>query len=254
LKWFRKAAEQGEPDAQYHLGLMYEAGNGVAPDTTESLRWYRLSAAQGFADARQKVDEYAKLFPPQHEFSLGDQSPLSIDQALEQMAQKYSDQMMDRVVRDDIAFPANEAEYKNLGKHAILFLAAVTHDPAELPIARVYLEKEQGVIELQKIGSLLCRTPRGSAVERILGQYRENAFYLLPISAYFQKAKLVIDFARNRSGFQLIQFPEEVKTDFVLADSDHGQGTTLQASTEAVNAIVLREYGIDLTLWGKQTK
>ena len=254
VKWFRKAAKQGESDAQYHLGLMYEAGNGVAPDTTEALRWYRLSAAQGFADARQKVDDYAKLFPPEHEFSLGDQSPLSIDQALEQMAQEYSDQSTDRVVRDDIAFPANEAEYKNLGKHAILLLAAVTHDPAELPIARVYLEKEEGVIELQKIGSLLCRTPRGSAVERVLGPYRENAFYLLPISSYFQKAKLVIDFARNRSGFQLIQFPEQVKADFVLADSDHGQVTTLQASTEAVSAMVLRESGIDLGLWGKQTK
>jgi TPR repeat protein len=254
VKWFRKAAEQGEPDAQYHLGLMYEGGTGVAPDTTEALRWYRLSAAQGFVDAREKVDGYAKLFPPQHEFSLGDQSPLSVDQALEQMAQEYSGQTTDRVVRDDIAFPANETEYKNLGKHAILLLAAVTHDPAELPITRVYLEKEAGVLELQKVGSFLCRTPRGSAVERVLGPYRENAFYLLPISSYFQQAKLVIDFARNRSGFQLIQFPEEVKTDFVLADSDHGQGRTLQASTEAVHAIVLREYGIDLAVWDKQTK
>jgi TPR repeat protein len=254
VKWFRKAAEQGEPDAQYHLGLMYEAGNGVTPDTTEALRWYHLSAAQGFADARQKVDEYAQLFPPQHEFSLGDQSPLSVDQALEQMAKDYSDQATDRAVRDDIAFPANAEEYKNLGKHAILLLAAVTHDPAELPIARVYLEKEEGVIELQKVGSFLCRTPRGSVVERVLGPYRENAFYLLPISSYFQRAKLVIDFARNRSGFQLIQFPEEVKTDFVLADSDHGQGTMLHASIEAVNAIVLREYGIDLTVRGNQTK
>jgi TPR repeat protein len=222
VKWFRKAAEQGESDAQYHLGLMYEAGNGVAPDVTEALHWYRLSAAQGFADARQKVDDYAKLFPPQHEFSLANQSSLSVDQALEQMAKEYSDHATDRVVRDDIAFPANEEEYENLGKHAILLLAAVTHDPAELPIGRVYLEEEDGVIELQKIGSLLCRTPRGSAVERVLGPYRENAFYLLPISSYFQKAKLVIDFARNRSAFQLMQFPEEVKVDFVLADSDHG--------------------------------
>jgi TPR repeat protein len=254
VKWFRKAAEQGEPDAQYHLGLMYEAGNGVALDTNEALHWYRLSAAQGFSDARQKVDEYAQLFPPQHEFSLGDQSPLSVDQALDQMAKKYSDQGTDRVVRDDIAFPANEEEYRHLGKHAVLLIAAVTHDPAELPIGRVYLEKEGGIIELQKVGSILCHTPRGSAVERVLGPYRENTFYLLPISAYFQKARLVIDFARNRSGFQLIQFPEEVKTDFVLVDSDHAHDTTLQAAPEAVSAIVLREYGIDLALWSQQTK
>jgi len=71
LNWFFKAAEQGEPDAQYHLGLMYEASNGVPSDTNEALRWFRLSGAQGFSDAREKVDAYAKLFPPQHEFSLG---------------------------------------------------------------------------------------------------------------------------------------------------------------------------------------
>ncbi|HSZ63369.1 MAG TPA: tetratricopeptide repeat protein, partial [Terriglobales bacterium] len=134
LKWFRKAAEQGESDAQYHLGLMYEAGNGVAVDTNEALRWYRLSAAQGFADARVKVDEYAKRFPPQHEFSLGDQS-LSIDRAIEQAAQKFSSEATatDRVVQDDIAFPADAGEYRKLGKRAILLIAAVTHDPAELP-------------------------------------------------------------------------------------------------------------------------
>jgi TPR repeat protein len=119
LKWFRKAAEQGESDAQYHLGLMYEEGNGLAVDTNEALRWYRLSAAQGFADARVKVDEYAKRFPPQHELSFGDQS-LSIDKALEQMAEKYSSEATptERVVRDDIAFPADDGEYRKLGKRA----------------------------------------------------------------------------------------------------------------------------------------
>jgi hypothetical protein len=252
LKWFRKAAEQGEPDAQYHLGLMYEAGSGVPSDRNEALRWYRLSAAQGFADAREKVDAYENAFPPKHEFSFGEQSRLSVDQGLEQMAQDYAAQSNDRVVRDDIAFPANEEEYKSLGKHAILLLAAVTHDPAELPIRRVYLEKTDGVVELQKIGSFLCHTPPGSAVERVLGAYRENAFYLLPISAYFKNDRLLIDFARNRSGFQLIQFPEEVKLDFILADSNHAQNTTVMASPDTVDGVVLREYGINLKVWGKQ--
>jgi len=246
LTWLRKAADQGEPDAQYHLGLMYEAGNGVSTDTNEALRWFRLSAAQGFADARQKIDEYAKLFPPQHEFSFGKQAPLGIDQALEVMADEYSAQPTDRVVRDDIAFPASEQEYRDLGKHAILLIAAVTHDPAELPLQRVYLQKNGSIVELQKIGSFLCRTPAGSAVERVLGPYRENAFYLLPISAYFQKADLLIDFARNRSGFELIQFPEEVKVDLVLKDTDHDKEAALPVSKDVLNAVVLREYGVDL--------
>lgn len=246
LTWFRKAAEQGEADAQYHLGLMYEAGNGVSTDTDEALRWFRLSAAQGFVDARQKVDEYAKLHPPRHEFLFGEQSPLGIDQALEAMAAEYSSQPTDRAVRDDIAFPADDQEYRDLGKHAILLIAAVTHDPAELPLERVYLQNRGTVVELQKIGSTLCRTKAGSEVERVLGSYRENAFYLLPISAYFQNVDLLIDFARNRSAFKLIQFPEEVKVDFVLKDAGHDNEARLPVSKDVLNAVVLREYGVDL--------
>src|SRR3954454_18750576 len=98
---------------------MYEAGTGVSADTNEALSWFRLSAAQGFVDAREKVDRYAKVFPPQHEFSLDDPSPLSVDQALEEMARKYSAEPTDRAVRDDIAFPSTEQEYNDLGKHAI---------------------------------------------------------------------------------------------------------------------------------------
>jgi hypothetical protein len=162
------------------------------------------------------------------------------------MAQEYSTQVTDRAVRDDIAFPASESEYVALGKHAVLLIAAVTHDPAELPIARVYLEKENGVIPLQEIGSFLCRTTSESTVERVLGGYRENALFLLPLSAYFQPAKLMVDFARNRSGFQLIQFPEQIKVEFVLADPERSQDSTSAVSTDALNAMVLREYGLDL--------
>ena len=30
VRWYRKAAEQGEPKAQYGLGFMYTKGEGVA--------------------------------------------------------------------------------------------------------------------------------------------------------------------------------------------------------------------------------
>ena len=52
MKWWRKAAEQGDPDAQYNLGLMYDNGNGVQRNYAEALRWLRMAAKQGFADAQ----------------------------------------------------------------------------------------------------------------------------------------------------------------------------------------------------------
>ena len=48
MKWFRKAAEQGEPYAQTILGLSYFAGKGVAKDVVEGYAWMSLSDP-GFA-------------------------------------------------------------------------------------------------------------------------------------------------------------------------------------------------------------
>ena len=51
LKWYRLSAEQGYADAQYILGFMYGEGEGTARDYTEAIRWYRLGASQGYAKA-----------------------------------------------------------------------------------------------------------------------------------------------------------------------------------------------------------
>jgi len=46
VKWYRKAAEQGDADGQYNLALMYRNGYGVPNDDVEAVKWYRLSAEQ----------------------------------------------------------------------------------------------------------------------------------------------------------------------------------------------------------------
>ena len=48
----KAAAEQGDADAQFNLGLMYDAGEGVPQNYTEAARWFRMAAEQGFADAQ----------------------------------------------------------------------------------------------------------------------------------------------------------------------------------------------------------
>jgi TPR repeat protein len=55
--WFRRAAEQGYPEAQANLGLMFYNGKGVAQSYDEAARWYRLAAAQGWADALYYLGE-----------------------------------------------------------------------------------------------------------------------------------------------------------------------------------------------------
>ena len=52
VKWFRLAAEQGFANAQFSLGVMYANGEGVLKDDAEAVKWFRLAADQGFADAQ----------------------------------------------------------------------------------------------------------------------------------------------------------------------------------------------------------
>ena len=57
LRLFRLAAEQGEPWAQYRLGMMYEKGRGVEQDYAEALRLFRLAAEQGEAGAQRQLGD-----------------------------------------------------------------------------------------------------------------------------------------------------------------------------------------------------
>jgi len=49
---YRPLAEQGNANAQYNLGVMYERGRGVAKDQATAVDWYRKAADQGNAKAQ----------------------------------------------------------------------------------------------------------------------------------------------------------------------------------------------------------
>jgi len=47
FKHFLHAAEQGNVEAQFYLGLMFDQGKGVKENSKESIKWYRLAAEGG---------------------------------------------------------------------------------------------------------------------------------------------------------------------------------------------------------------
>ena len=51
-RWYRKAADQGHAAAQNNLGLLYLAGSGVPHSNEEATKWFALAADQGFAPAQ----------------------------------------------------------------------------------------------------------------------------------------------------------------------------------------------------------
>ena len=52
IEQLRLAAEQGDANAQYNLGLTYYNGEGVPQNYQEAVKWYCLAAEQGNADAQ----------------------------------------------------------------------------------------------------------------------------------------------------------------------------------------------------------
>ncbi|MBL0641313.1 sel1 repeat family protein, partial [Aeromonas veronii] len=47
-----QAAEQGDAEAQFNMGLMYDQGQGVPQDDGQAMAWYRLAAEQGHVGAQ----------------------------------------------------------------------------------------------------------------------------------------------------------------------------------------------------------
>jgi hypothetical protein len=45
-KWYRLAADQGNPQAQYNLCLWYAQGEGGTPDNVQAYMWFNLAAAR----------------------------------------------------------------------------------------------------------------------------------------------------------------------------------------------------------------
>ncbi len=55
--WYHKAAEQGDPDAQFNLGLMYKYGRGVEQDKAQAVHLFRKAAERGELAAQSKLGE-----------------------------------------------------------------------------------------------------------------------------------------------------------------------------------------------------
>jgi len=53
--WYRKAADQSHPLAQFNLAIMYAAGQGVPRDEAQSRLWMQKAADRGDAGAQYNI-------------------------------------------------------------------------------------------------------------------------------------------------------------------------------------------------------
>jgi uncharacterized protein len=67
LRLWHLLAERGDADAQFHLGVMFESGQGVLRSDAEAIKWYRKAAEQDDAVAQFNLGVmYAKGVSPNH--------------------------------------------------------------------------------------------------------------------------------------------------------------------------------------------
>ena len=55
--WYKQAADNGHPEAQFNLAALYSSGRGVKRDEEQAARWISASAAQGYAPAQAALGE-----------------------------------------------------------------------------------------------------------------------------------------------------------------------------------------------------
>jgi len=64
VKWYRLAAGQGYADAQTNLGVMYASGKGVIQDDVYAHMWWNIAASSGGKTATKNRDIVASRMTP----------------------------------------------------------------------------------------------------------------------------------------------------------------------------------------------
>lgn len=81
LYWYKKAAEKGDPRAQYRLGALYFRGTHIARDLALSYGWTRLAAEQELPSAKAALEYLeANISPQERQLgqSLSDGGPATL--------------------------------------------------------------------------------------------------------------------------------------------------------------------------------
>ena len=140
-----------------------------------------------------------------------------------------------RVSLFDVAWPSSASESEAVGRNGILQVTVVVADRTELPVRAAYIRNDAGDTPLVRLGVQDSIEPNGAPI-RVVGPYREDCYYLLPMALAGQPGSILIDFAQHRSGFHLIVLPLH-PPDYAIAESKPPP-----PDRQAVRAFLEREF------------
>ena len=61
VKPVAKAANRGDSIAQYNLAYMYENGEGIEKDIDQAIYWYKKAAEQGDKEAQKELKKILRI-------------------------------------------------------------------------------------------------------------------------------------------------------------------------------------------------
>lgn len=169
-------------------------------------------------------------------------TPQDIDRRIATRAEeikKMAPQGAARFLVFDLGWPIDVTEYRALGRHAILFIAALSQEADELPLRRVYVVARGKSVELEQLSSTRHRVPPATLPHEVFGPHREDSFYLVPIGPYMQEWLIQTDFAKNRSDFVVTKGRLD-PPDFIL--SDRNRNATAKPRADALKTYLEREF------------
>lgn len=159
VNWFRKSARQGNSSAMYHLGAVYFNGDGVQIDYALSYAWFRLAQEAGDNRAAEAVTRAESV-----------SKPGTITSGLEKIAEMYESGQ---------ALPENPAEAKRWWAMA----AARGDEDAEVGVAFNTLRTHaapQGLKQARQICSNAAAKHHDHRAEYCMGYIYEHGSGVAP--------------------------------------------------------------------------
>jgi hypothetical protein len=137
-------------------------------------------------------------------------TPEQINRRIEQVAVQYSSYIsLPRAVFHDIAYPADESEYAALDGFGVMLVSVFSQERDELPPKRIVARVGDSEITLHLFTSVFVKESGDDVVKRVLGPNRWDGLYYYPVYLTLQAKELVLDFAKTRTGFVMVQFSDQ---------------------------------------------
>lgn len=169
-------------------------------------------------------------------------TPKSLTEQINQAAEQYKAfAPIPRVAFIDVAYPRDDEEATAVAGYAVVLVTSISQDKTELPLRRVYVIADGRSLDLECLVAVESTIPKkDKKIARTFGQNRSDGLYLMPICVSTKNGVLLVDFAKNRSGFKIYEFQGSGPRD--LGAWEEWPAPESRPSAQALEDFIRREF------------